>query len=245
MRYIIVTGGTKGLGAALVAQFSKNCTVFSIGRSSEHSIIDHIHTIEYDLLNLDGINELMSSIFREIGDDVEGIYLINNAGMLDPIKYTEQSSVDELRDHITLNLVAPMVLTGSFIRYSSVFRCAKRVINISSGAGKKPYMGWGAYCSSKAALDMFTQTTALEQGEDGVQILSLAPGIIDTGMQQLIRSSCSVDFPMRDKFVILHQNNQLEQPKAVAIKIEKLLFSDQFIQGGVVDLRELCPAGSD
>ena len=66
---------------------------------------------------------------------------------------------------------------------------AKRILNISSGAGRNPYEGWGAYCTTKAGLDHFSRVVAMEQANEQypVEIVSIAPGIIDTDMQATIR----------------------------------------------------------
>ena len=68
---------------------------------------------------------------------------------------------------------------------------ARRVVNISSGAASSPYAGWSVYCASKAGLDHFTRCVGLEQRGQAfpVTCIALAPGVIDTGMQEVIRAS--------------------------------------------------------
>ena len=73
----------------------------------------------------------------------------------------------------------------------------KRVVSISSGAGKKPYPGWGAYCTAKAGLDMLTRCVGVEQMNQPhpVEIYSIAPGVVDTDMQREIRAASRSGLP--------------------------------------------------
>ena len=103
---------------------------------------------------------------------------------------------------IALNLTAPMILSNAFIMKLKDFEGTKRIVNISSGAGRNAYEGWGTYCTTKAGLDHFSRVVALEQenAEYPVDIVSIAPGIIDTGMQETIRGSKEEAFPLLDQF---------------------------------------------
>ena len=79
-----------------------------------------------------------------------------------------------------------MLLMDAFVPHPKELACPKLVVNISSGAAKRPIEGWSAYCSAKAGLDMATRTLALEQSRETnpVRVLSFAPGIVDTRMQE-------------------------------------------------------------
>ena len=81
--------------------------------------------------------------------------------------------------------VAP---TGDAFRLSSDLELRGAVVNVSSGAAHAPLEGWAAYCSTKAALHMFTQALHLEEGER-VAVYGASPGTVDTEMQVLIRAS--------------------------------------------------------
>ena len=61
-----------------------------------------------------------------------------------------------------------MILTSTFMKHTKDWKVDKRVINISSGAGKNPYFGWGAYCTAKAGVNMFTQCVATEEVEKNI-----------------------------------------------------------------------------
>ena len=100
-------------------------------------------------------------------------------------------------------------------------------MNISSGAAVKGYAGWGAYCSSKGAVDRLTECAVAEEQSDTDSNLcfraySIAPGVIDTEMQAKIRQTPKSDFPMVDKFHEIKANDSFNTPPYIAIEIEKL-----------------------
>src|SRR5699024_6696796 len=79
--------------------------------------------------------------------------------------------------------------------------------NISSGAADRPMYGWSAYCSSKASIDMYTKTLALEQKALGTnhKVFAFSPGIMDTEMQEKIRSSSPQQLANVDTFKGYHE----------------------------------------
>jgi NAD(P)-dependent dehydrogenase (short-subunit alcohol dehydrogenase family) len=117
-------------------------------------------------------------------------------------------------------------------------RAAKRIVHISSGAGRNAYPGWSVYCATKAALDMHAQAVVLD-GDKSVRICSLAPGVIDTGMQAEIRSTPEQNFPMRERFVQLKAAGELASPEDCARSVVEYLMSSRFGDKPVADLRNL------
>ena len=117
----------------------------------------------------------------------------------------------------------------------------KRVINISSGAGKKPFYGWSNYCASKAGIDLFTQCVGVEQNrsDNPVKIISLGPSIMDTKMQEEIRKTAKEDFQQVERFIDFKKNGDLLSADYVAEKVIKLFWDEEFIQGGVINVRDL------
>lgn len=85
-------------------------------------------------------------------------------------------------------------------------------MNIGSGAAYNEYDGWSMYCSTKAGLSMFSRTVHLESkmGKANCKIVDLSPGIIDTGMQDEIRSRKASDFSQLERFVEYKQNGDLQ-----------------------------------
>ncbi|MFD0696087.1 (S)-benzoin forming benzil reductase [Paenibacillus sp. GCM10027628] len=248
MHIYIITGGSKGLGAAIVSQLLQQAAaIHCIARSanerlrqealrSEGSLTFHAH----DLAQTDGLDSLLARILGLAGlDEADSVTLINNAGMLEPMTSIGRAAPDDLQRSMQVNLVAPMLLTNSFIRQTQALPVLKRIVNISSGAGRKPYPGWGAYCTTKAGLDMLTRCIAAEQeGQDHpVEIYSIAPGVVDTAMQQEIRAASETDFPQVGRFIRLKEQGDLQTPEATAEQLIRLLDAGAFAQGEIADLR--------
>lgn len=250
MNVFIVTGASRGLGNAIARKLvDKKNYLLCISRKIDESLVKYaserqckLSFYEYDLSNVSEIEKLMDTIFDKLNlKEVESISLINNAGTLSPIKPIEKCKDTEIIGNIHVNLIAPIVLTSSFIRNLNSFKGDKRVINISSGAGKKPLYGWSNYCASKAGLDLFTQCVGLEQNtySNTVKIVSLAPGIMDTKMQEEIRKTEKENFQQVEKFIDYKKNGNLLPTDYVAEKVIKLLSDKEFIQGGVIDVRDM------
>lgn len=133
-----------------------------------------------------------------------------------------------------------MILTSTFMKHTKDWKVDKRVINISSGAGKNPYFGWGAYCTTKAGVNMFTQCVATEEVEKEypVKIVAFAPGVVDTNMQSQIRETNKEDFINLDRFIALKEEGKLLSPEYVAKAIRNLLETEDFPQGEIIRIDE-------
>ena len=235
-KILIITGGSKGIGLALANQYYNNgFKVYSLARTVVSSL--PFTQLKVDLIN-DGVASAFSSILNEINlNNIEKITLINNAGRLGKIGNLETIDGNDISETVTLNITIPLQLSGLFIKHTKGLKCAKTIFNISSGAAINPYQGWSVYCSSKAAIDMLTRVTALENTD--YKILAIRPGVVATNMQEQIRKTNKEDFIALDKFITLHKNNQLSKPIEVAQKIYKIDVKNLFNSGELIDLRDL------
>src|SRR3546814_7229399 len=134
-----------------------------------------------------------------------------------------------------LNVTSVILLTAAFLRAVKPLQADCRILNISSGAGRNPMPGWGVYCATKAALDHYTQVLHAEN--HGVRIAALAPGVIDTGMQEKIRCSHANDFPSVERFAQMHEQGQLSSPADVAARILRYIDHDSFGATVLDDIR--------
>ncbi|ERJ12173.1 (S)-benzoin forming benzil reductase [Haloplasma contractile] len=250
MNYYIITGTSRGLGEALANELiDENNSLFCISRSKNETLITNaknkgasLEYIEYDLLNVERIDQLIEDIFEGITlQESDAVYLVNNAGMVGPIKPIGKCESKDMTANITLNTIAPMALTNAFMKQTENFNGEKLVINISSGAGKRPFFGWGTYCTSKAALDMFTKCVGLEQGnkENPVKVYSFGPGIVDTTMQKEIRSSNNEDFEQVERFIKFKEEGQLKSPEFVAKQVLKLIHTTDLENGTLTSVKEI------
>ncbi|MGB0915577.1 MAG: SDR family NAD(P)-dependent oxidoreductase [Crocinitomicaceae bacterium] len=229
----IVTGVSRGLGKSIVQLLlDQGEAVLGIGRSHQ---FDHSNFtfLKCDLSDIKAIKNL---VFPEFTGEVT---LINNAGILGNVKrISDQESID-LSEVLKVNTVAPMELTHKV--YNLLTRKDNfRLVNISSGAGNRAIPSWAAYCASKAALNMLTETFFLEEKEKGNHIVAYAvsPGVIDTDMQGQIRNVDPTDFSAIENFIGFKENNELFTSIDAGKRLLKLL-KMPFNQEIKVDLRTL------
>lgn len=226
-KILIITGGSKGIGKGIIdAYLADNYYIFSIARSVNNELTE-VNQITFDLSKTDGVRNLISGIISKINaNEVEQITLINNAGTLGNIGRIED--IADITTTVALNTVAPLMLVSSFIALTKNWKAKKHIINISSGAAYKPYYGWTVYCATKAAIDMMTKTIALEQEavENGVKIIAVYPGVVDTEMQAEIRKSDKDSFASIDRFLDLKANNALANATTVGRQLFEIDNSD-------------------
>lgn len=248
MKYYIITGTSSGIGEALVKELlakEEENHIISIARRETATLCEIAKTYnknfsfyKLDLRDTQSIEGTIQSIFNhDVDDNNEGIYLINNAGVLSPIGPTEKNPDNEIIDNMTINLISPMILTSHFIKHTNHLEADKRILNISSGSAKYLLPSQSAYSTSKAGLDSFTKSIALEQKgkKFPVRIVSVYPGVISTKLQGEIRAANKEDFPLVHLFHEVYENGQLQTSEDTAEKLLKLLLSDTFGQQTVVE----------
>ena len=118
-------------------------------------------------------------------------------------------------------------------------RIVKQVIGISSGAAVNGSRGWNAYALSKAALNMLIDLYAKEQ--ENTHFTALAPGIINTGMQEYIRSLPDPEkFPVVEKLTKLYRENKMDEAEESARKWQRHLIKCKDLpSGSFTDIREM------
>jgi len=250
MNYYIITGASRGLGKAIAENlFSKDNHLFCISRRINDDIVTRaglndcrIDYFEYDFNFLEEIDMLVATIFERINfNKAESIYLINNAATVKPIMPVGKFPSFEIISNMNVNLIAPMLLVSEFIKRTEDVNCNKTIVNISSGAAKKPYYGWGCYCSAKAALDMFTGCVGMEQNNasNPVKIIAFNPGIMDTDMQEDIRQTSAENFEQVERFIKFKEQGALKSPDFVAKKLLDLIHNNETKTGMIYDINEL------
>tara|TARA_R110001583_G_scaffold62216_2_gene183246 strand:+ start:4774 stop:5505 length:732 start_codon:yes stop_codon:yes gene_type:complete len=239
---VIITGGNKGLGHGLAKEYHKNgYRVISISRNK----IEKLYTVEQyqcDLSKTETIESTVNEIFSHLDKNTtKTLTLFNNAGDLGNVNTIENISPEEISYTIRVNLIAPLILSSLFIKLTKGWDCKKKIINISSGAAINPYESWSMYCSSKAGLDMMTKVLSKEQKKikNGVKIISIYPGIVDTDMQAQARNTPKENFKSVQRFIDFYEHGDLFSPKQVAEKIYKLDDKGKLKNGKILDVRNL------
>jgi NAD(P)-dependent dehydrogenase (short-subunit alcohol dehydrogenase family) len=142
---------------------------------------------------------------------VSGATLINNAAVLTRIGSLETVDAAEVAMALRVGLEAPLLLSAAFLQGTATWPARRRILNISSGLGRRAMAGQVPYCAVKAGPDHATRAMALDQAQqpNGARVVSLAPGVIDTDMQVALRAADPAGFPDKAMFVGLKEGGQL------------------------------------
>ena len=241
-KILIITGGSKGLGLALAIEYHKNgYRVISISRSKAKKLYFE-EQYQCDLSKNETIESTLTEIFSHLDkNNAKQLTLINNAGDLGTVNTIENLSPSEIAYTIQVNLTAPLILSSIFIKLSKDWNCKKQIFNISSGAAVNPYESWVMYCASKAGLDMMTKVISKEQKElaNGVDIVSIYPGIVDTDMQEKARNTPKEHFKAVQRFIDFYEHGDLFSPEQVAKKIYDLDVEGELKSGRILDVRNV------
>jgi benzil reductase ((S)-benzoin forming) len=236
VKQAIVTGTSRGLGKEIALQLLEqgwNLTGISRNQSIEHENYIHVST---DLSDWNFVNNLSLGL----NPDAEEYMLIHNAGTLGEIGYVGEVSDAMIQQGFQLNLITPSILTNQFLQETQHKK--RTVVAITSGASKNQYDGWGMYCSSKAGLDAYFAVVMKEvelRNDKNTRIYSIAPGVVDTSMQEQIRRSDKHSFSNLARFMELKELNQLDSSENVAKKITTFLLSENPFKNGRYDIRDL------
>jgi NAD(P)-dependent dehydrogenase (short-subunit alcohol dehydrogenase family) len=189
---VAVTGGTSGLGLALVGLLAaRGARVVFVARSALTVKSIARETGACGIVGDVGRKEDIYPMALEITGNLGGLdALINNASSLGPtpLALLADTQCEELERALAVNLLGPFRLTKALLGALAASAREGRgavVINISSDAAVNPYSGWGAYGASKAALSHLTAIWAEEAKADGVSFLSFDPGDMDTPLHAL------------------------------------------------------------
>jgi NAD(P)-dependent dehydrogenase (short-subunit alcohol dehydrogenase family) len=207
---VAITGGTSGLGLALVRELSSRWAhVAFVARNRDRvarlsSEYPDAHGITGNVARKEDIHPIALQILGALGGvDV----LINNASDLGPVPLTllADTECEDFERALATNVLGPFRLTKALL--GSLAASAREgrgaiVLNISSDAGINAYPQWGAYGASKAALHHLSRIWNEELAQEGIHVLSVDPGDMDTPMH-------AVAVPDADRAA-------LKRPEAVA-----------------------------
>ncbi len=244
----ILTGGSRGMGLAMGQQLlQRGHHVLSIARRTSADLAasatspDQLVQWEQDLADTDGAAKRLADWLAGLNAaDWASVTLINNAGVVPHIAPLSGVPTADLRNAMRVGLEAPMALTGVFLGATDNWTMPRKVLNVSSGLGRRPMASQAAYCTAKAGMDAYARCVALEEAikPHGAKIVSLAPGVIDTDMQVTLRSADVSAFPDVANFTGMHANGALSTPHDAGAKVLAWLDRADFGQNVVADVRE-------
>ncbi|MBY5447150.1 SDR family oxidoreductase [Rhizobium leguminosarum] len=187
-----ITGGTSGLGLAIVRQLAKKgASIAFVARTAANVECVAAETGAHGIVADIGKKEDIYPIAMQITANLGGVdVLINNASSLGPVPLAllADTECEELEAALVVNVLGAFRLTKAL--FGALAASAREgrgalVINISSDAAVNAYPGWGAYGASKAALTHLTAIWDQESKGDGIRFLALDPGDMNTPLHAL------------------------------------------------------------
>jgi 3-oxoacyl-[acyl-carrier protein] reductase len=183
MLNVVVTGGSRGIGACIAGQLaSSGFNVIVVARNFSPAARDaflrqDIRAVEWDLSYTDTVRDLASAIRKEFGP-IFG--LVNNAGIgtSGVLATMPENDIERL---VRVNLLAPIMMTKYLVK-SMLAERQGRVVNVSSIVAAAGFPGLAVYSATKASLIGFTRSLAQEVGPQNITVNAVAPGFIDTSL---------------------------------------------------------------
>jgi NAD(P)-dependent dehydrogenase (short-subunit alcohol dehydrogenase family) len=222
-RTAVITGASRGLGAGLAEAFRARglrlglCARSATGLRSAADVV----TERLDVRDPGALEAFAAAVEARFG----AIDLwVNNAGVLEPIELLRDVPAEAARAHLEVNVLGVLLGTQAFVRHLRRRGGEGVLVNVSSGAAQRPYAGWSVYCASKAAVERMTECVALEEGAHGLRAYAVAPGVVDTDMQALIRATPVARFPEAPRFVERRREGRFNSPRFVAERLLAIAF---------------------
>lgn len=219
----MVTGASRGIGQGMAAWFAQQGAALALCARHQPEAPAGVpaHTASVDVTDAVAMRAFADAAAQRLGPPD---LWINNAGVLEPVVPQRELTAAALAGHLAINVGG--VLNGTQA-YLAVLDAADRqgvLANISSGASLAGRAGWSAYCAGKAAVDRLTETVAEEETVRLRAAWSVAPGLVDTAMQELIRTMPEERFPSVGWFRDRKRNNAFNEPWWVAQTIAEWAF---------------------
>ena len=245
----ILTGASRGMGLAMAQQLLRDGnTVICISRTMNESLARETVKTNgtlilwmQDLAHGAQASARLVQWLQDQGTDAfASSALINNAAVIPRIGPLREADTDDLTQALRVGLEAPMLLTAAFLRATTNWTGIRKVLNISSGLGRRAMASQAAYCATKAGMDHFTRCLALDEAlkANGAKVCSLAPGVIDTDMQAQLRSAQGDAFPDHSNFINLKTSGSLTSPQEAAKRVLAVLMRADFGLNPVADVRD-------
>lgn len=245
----IVTGASRGMGLAIAGQLCQpDAVLLCISRSTSAALESLARERGATLVQwtadlsdaADVAARLQSWLLVQDVARLASATLINNAGMVGRLGPLDPALPADVATTLRVDLEAPMQLTAAFLTATRGWALPKKILNISSGLGRRAMAGASLYCAAKAGMDHFSRCVALDEARQthGARIVSLAPGVIDTDMQTDLRAGDPAQFPDRAGFVQLKETGMLTSPDDAAARLLAYLARPDFGAQTVADVRD-------
>ncbi len=244
----IITGASRGMGLALAQQLAvPGNALLCISRHTSAALDQQakaqgvaLTQWTADLADAAPTAQQLATWLSGKAQGFASITLVNNAGMIAAVAPLSAVPASDISAALRVGVEAPMLLTSAFLQATADWSIPKKVLNISSGLGRRAMASQASYCAAKAAMDHFTRCLALEEALKplGAKVCSLAPGVIDTDMQVQLRSAPDSAFPDKAAFVGMQQSGALTSPQDAAKRLVAYMARADFGSQAVGDVRD-------
>jgi NAD(P)-dependent dehydrogenase (short-subunit alcohol dehydrogenase family) len=245
----VLTGASRGMGLAIARELLvRHHILLCISRRSNEALAEEallcgalLTQWEMDLADGSEVaRRLRQWLAQHDAARLAGATLINNAGVIPPLVPLDQSDPEDLAWALRVGLEAPMQLSAAFLGATRNWTAPRRVLNVSSGLGRRAMASQSAYCAAKAGMDHFSRCLALDEARkaNGAKVCSLAPGVIDTDMQTQLRQAAGSEFPDQANFANMHARGHLSSAKEAARLVLAYLNRPDFGELPVADVRD-------
>lgn len=238
----LVTGGSRGLGLALVQQLlARGHQVLTLSRRPPPLEHPALQAWSVDLAEpVAAAGRLGAWLQGQDPAVLQSVTLINNAGVISELAPLGEVDAVDLSNALRVGLEAPMLLAAAFLRATAAWNVPRKLLFVSSGLGRRAMAGSASYCAAKAGMDHLARAIALEEATraNGARVVSLAPGVVDTDMQVQLRGADPARFAEHSRFVGLHEGGLLDSPETAATKLLRYLDRADFGSQPVADVRD-------
>ncbi len=245
----IITGASRGMGQALAQQLIlPGNALLCISRRANDMLAalaeeQQVPFTQWsaDLNDAVQVAEELRAWLAKQQNAYDSATLVNNAGVIPQIAPLSDMPAADIARAMRVGIEAPMLLTSAFLQATANWHIPKKVLNISSGLGRRAMASQAGYCAAKAAMDHFTRCLALEEALKplGAKVCSLAPGVIDTDMQVQLRSAPDANFPDKAAFVGMKEQGSLTSAHEAAGRLIAYLSRSDFGSSPVADVRDV------
>ena len=228
---VLVSGGTRGLGLAIVADLlSSGVKVATFARSLSPAI-DELSAVHPDALFVRAVDataqDEMDAFVRDAGSALGPLTgLVNNAAIGQDSLHVH-TSPDRIAEIIAVNQLAPLLLTRSFVRKAMAKGLRTRIVFVTSICARRGYSGLVAYSSTKGALESAARTLARELHGRAL-VNSVAPGFFASDMSSALGNQ------QLDRITRRTPSNRLVEPANITKVVRMLLLDDTNINGQTI-----------
>ncbi|KAL7800160.1 hypothetical protein V8C37DRAFT_7995 [Trichoderma ceciliae] len=232
-KVFIVTGASKGLGAAIVRHLLAQSHKVVVTARSENLLQKfkeaHPHQVEYlagDITSSDTAERLTDLALKSFGK-IDGVVI--NHGVLEPARFAA-ASLEDTRRLYDINFFSYIAMAKASL--DEVKKTNGCILWVSSGAALKPYVAWSTYGSSKAAINSISSHLAVE--EPGITSITIGPGRVDTDMQAALRlkGKDTMDEKQYQSFVDAFEQGALLKPEQPGTVMAKFVANPSHVLSG-------------